>query len=132
MIDQDLASSLAVYIQAVLGRKAKELTLMDVSQLTSVADVFLICSGKSNRQVSAIADHIVTELKTQGIKPLSVEGMREGLWVLLDYGHIVIHVFYEPVRVVYDLEGLWADAGRISIDDIVDTSKYGYGVGAKE
>ena len=132
MIDQDLASSLAVYIQAALGRKAKEMTLMDVSQLTSVADVFLICSGKSNRQVSAIADHIVTELKAQGIKPLSVEGMREGLWVLLDYGHIIIHVFYEPVRVVYDLEGLWADAGRISIDDIVDTSKYGYGVGAKE
>jgi ribosome-associated protein len=132
MIDQDLASSLAVYIQAALGRKAKELTLMDVSQLTSVADVFLICSGKSNRQVSAIADHIVTELKAQGIKPLSVEGMREGLWVLLDYGHIVIHVFYEPVRGVYDLEGLWADAGRISIDDIVDTSKYGYETGAKE
>jgi ribosome-associated protein len=132
MIDQELASSLAVYIQAALGRKAKELTLMDVSQLTSVADVFLICSGKSNRQVSAIADHIVTELKDQGIKPLSVEGMREGLWVLLDYGHIVIHVFYEPVRGVYDLEGLWADAGRISIDDIVDTSKYGYETDAKE
>jgi ribosome-associated protein len=132
MIDQELASSLAVYIQAALGRKAKELTLMDVSQLTSVADVFLICSGKSNRQVSAIAAHIVTELKDQGIKPLSVEGMREGLWVLLDYGHIVIHVFYEPVRGVYDLEGLWADAGRISIDDIVDTSKYGYETDAKE
>jgi ribosome-associated protein len=129
MIDQNLASSLAVYIQAALGRKAKDLTLMDVSQLTSVADVFLICSGKSNRQVSAIAEHIVTDLKARGIKPLSVEGMREGHWVLLDYGHIVIHVFYEPVRGVYDLEGLWADAGRISLDDIVDTSKYGYGAG---
>jgi len=129
MIDQNLASSLAVYIQAALGRKAKDLTLMDVSQLTSVADVFLICSGKSNRQVSAIAEHIVTDLKARGIKPLSVEGMREGHWVLLDYGHIVIHVFYEPIRGVYDLEGLWADAGRISLDDIVDTSKYGYGAG---
>jgi ribosome-associated protein len=132
MTDQNLALSLAVYIQATLGRKAKDLILLDVSQLTSVADVFLICSGKSNRQVSAIADHIVSDLKSRGIKPLSVEGKQEGLWVLLDYGHILIHVFYEPVRGVYDLEGLWADAGRIPIDDIVDTSKYGYGVGAKE
>jgi ribosome-associated protein len=132
MIDRNTASSLSVYIKAALGRKAKDLMLLDVGELTSVADVFLICSGKSNRQVSAIADHIVADLKTHGIKPLSVEGMREGHWVLLDYGHIVIHVFYEPVRGVYDLEGLWADAGRIPLDDIVDTSEYGYGVGAKE
>jgi ribosome-associated protein len=132
MIDRNTVSSLAVYIQATLGRKAKDLALLDVSQLTSVADVFLICTGKSNRQVSAIADHIVADLKSRGIKPLSVEGKQEGLWVLLDYGHILIHVFYEPVRGVYDLEGLWADAGRISIDDIVDTSEYGYGVGANE
>jgi ribosome-associated protein len=132
MIDQNLASSLAVYIQAMLGRKAKDLALLDVSRLTSVADVFLICSGKSNRQVSAIADHIVADLKSRGIKPLSVEGKKEGLWVLLDYGHILIHVFYEPIRGVYDLEGLWADAGRISIDDIVDTSKYGYKTGVMD
>ncbi|MCU0598394.1 MAG: ribosome silencing factor [Desulfobacterales bacterium] len=132
MIDEKSALSLAVYLQAALGRKAKDLTLLDVSQLTSVADVFVICTGKSNRQVSAIAEHIVTDLKSRGIKPLSMEGLREGLWVLLDYGHIVIHVFYEPVRGVYDLEGLWSDAGRISINDIVDTSKYGYETDAKE
>jgi ribosome-associated protein len=125
-MDQNTVSSLAVYIQAALGRKAKDLKLLDMSRLTSVADAFLICSGKSNRQVSAIAEHIVAYLKARGIKPLSVEGMREGLWVLLDYGHIVIHVFYDPVRGVYDLEGLWADAERIPIDDIVDTSTYGY------
>ena len=132
MTDQNLVSSLAVYIKAALGRKVKDLALLDVSVLTSVADVFMICSGKSNRQVSAIAEHIVADLKTHGIKPLGVEGMREGLWVLLDYGYIVIHVFYEPVRGVYDLEGLWADACRISIDDIVDTSEYGYGTGVSE
>ncbi len=131
-MDPNEALSLAVYIQAVMGRKARDLILLDVSRLTSVADVFLICSGKSSRQVSAIAEHIVTELKSKGIKPLSVEGMREGLWVLLDYGHIVIHVFYEPIRGVYDLEGLWADAGRIPIEDIVDPSAYGYGVGTRE
>jgi len=118
--------SLSLYIKAAIGRKARDMVLLDVRKLTSVADMFLICDGKSNRQVSAIGEHIVSDLKQRGIKPLSVEGMREGHWVLLDYGHIVIHVFYEPIRSFYDLEGLWAGAGRISIDDIVDTSEYGY------
>jgi len=129
MTDRDLDLSLALYIKAALSRKAKDMVLLDVSSITSVADIFLICSGKSNRQVSAIAEHIVADLKKHNIKPLSVEGMREGHWVLLDYGHILIHVFYEPVRGFYDLEGLWSDAGRISIDDIVDTSEYGYHTG---
>lgn len=132
MTDRNLDPSLAVYIKAALSRKAKDMVLLDVGKLTSVADVFLICSGKSNRQVSAIAEHIVTDLKKQGIKPLSMEGLGEGHWALLDYGYIVIHVFYEPVRGFYDLEGLWSDAGRISIDELVDTSEYGYQNGVIE
>jgi ribosome-associated protein len=132
MTDRNVDPSLAVYIKAALSRKAKDLVLLEVSKLTSVADVFMICSGKSNRQVSAIAENIVTDLKKQGIKPLSMEGLQEGLWALLDYGYIVIHVFYEPIRGFYDLEGLWSDASRISIDDIVDTSEYGYQNGVIE
>jgi ribosome-associated protein len=87
-----------------------------------VADVFVICSGASNRQVAAIADHIRSDLKDRGIKPISVEGLGEGHWVILDYGHIIIHVFYEPIRTFYDLEGLWSDAGRISADETVDAA----------
>jgi ribosome-associated protein len=63
--------------------------------------------------VGAIAEHIKTDLKKHKIKPLSVEGSRDGQWMLLDYGHIIIHVFYEPMREFYDLEGLWVDAKRI-------------------
>jgi ribosome-associated protein len=84
-----------------------------VRELTSIADVFIICSGRSNRQVTAIAEHIQTDLKTHSIRPLSIEGTQDGHWVLMDYGHVVIHVFYEPVRGFYDLEGLWSDAKRI-------------------
>lgn len=109
----DPESSLNLYINAVLGRKAYELVVLDVRELTSVADAFIICSGRSNRQVSAIAEHIQRDLKRHKILPLSVEGSREGHWVLLDYGHVVIHVFYEPIRQIYDLEGLWVDAKRI-------------------
>ena len=105
---------LDLYIKAVLGKKAINVVALDVAELTSYADVFIICSGSSNRQVSAIADFIQTDLKKHKIKPLSVEGTQDGHWVLLDYGHVIIHVFYEPVRQLYDLEGLWIDARRIT------------------
>lgn len=105
--------SVDVYVQAALGKKALHLVVLDVHELSSLADFFIICSGRSNRQVKAIAEHIQVELKKQNIKPLSTEGMTEGHWVLMDYGHIIIHIFYEPVRSFYDLESLWIDAVRI-------------------
>ena len=109
----DFLSDLDLYVKAALGKKAHGLIVLDVRGLTSVADAFIVCSGRSNRQVVAIADHIQRDLKTQRIKPLSVEGTKEGHWTLLDYGHVIIHVFYEPVRAFYDLEGLWVDAKRV-------------------
>ena len=105
--------SLDLYIKAILGRKAINVVVLDVADLTSYADVFIICSGRSNRQVSAIAEFIKADLKKHNIKPLGVEGTKDGHWILLDYGHVIIHVFYEPVREFYDLEGLWSDAKRI-------------------
>ncbi len=114
----DLDPSLDLYIDAVLGKKAYDVVALDVRELTSIADLFIICNGRSSRQVTAIADFIQDELKTHGIRPLSTEGEKEGQWVLLDYGHIVIHVFYESVRRFYDLEGLWADAKRIRTESM--------------
>jgi len=110
----DIDPTIDLYIEAVLGLKALDPVVLDVRDLSSVADVFLICSGRSHRQVSAIADFVQRDLKVHGIRPLSVEGSKEGHWVLLDYGHIIIHVFYDPMRWFYDLEGLWIDAKRIT------------------
>ncbi|UCG07255.1 MAG: ribosome silencing factor [Desulfobacterales bacterium] len=110
---QNSNHELDLYINAALGKKAINLVVLDVHELTSFADTFIICSGRSNRQVNAIAEHIQVDLKKHKIKPLSVEGLGQGHWVLLDYGHVIIHVFYEPVREFYDLEGLWVDAKRI-------------------
>jgi ribosome-associated protein len=112
-----LEPELKKYVDAICGRKIIHLVGLDVRNLTSVADVFFICSGRSNRHVSAIAEHIRLELKKDRIYPLSVEGRRIGHWVILDYGHVVIHVFYEPIRKTYDLEGFWADAPRLDIPD---------------
>jgi ribosome-associated protein len=113
-MSKDAVPALDLYIKAASEKKAQDLVVLDVADLTSIADAFIICSGRSNRQVNAIADSIVVNLKKQKIKPLSVEGTGEGHWVLLDYGHVIIHVFYEPVREFFDLEGLWMDAKRIT------------------
>jgi len=114
--DSPLDPSIELYIKAVLGRKTHEIVALDVRELTSIADAFIICSGRSSRQVSAIADYIEKDLKKHKIRPLSIEGKKEGQWVLLDYGHVIIHIFYEPVREVFDLEGLWIDAKRIETE----------------
>ncbi|MGD8992024.1 MAG: ribosome silencing factor [Desulfobacterales bacterium] len=112
-MSKDPAAALDLFIEAVTIKKALNLVVLDVQNLTSIADAFIICSGQSNRQVNAIADATVDHLKKHQIKPLSIEGMSKGHWVLLDYGDVVIHIFYEPVREFFDLEGLWVDAKRI-------------------
>ena len=114
-----------VYLNAVLGRKALDVVALKVEGLTSVADIFIICSGRSSRQVMAIAEHVQVELKKQGIKPLSVEGKDTGHWILMDYGHILIHVFYDATREFYDLESLWADAERIEVKQAVKNTAGG-------
>lgn len=116
-----LDPSINLFIKAVSGRKAERIVAMDVRGLTSVADAFIICSGRSSRQVTAIADFVEQDLKKQKIRPLSVEGKKEGQWVLLDYGHVIIHIFYDPIREVFDLEGLWADAKRLEIENIIQS-----------
>jgi len=106
--------SLDVYVKAALEKKVIGLVVLDVRGLTSIADYFIICSGLSNRQVRAVAESIQVDLKKNGIKPLSIEGQKEGHWVVMDYGHVIIHIFYEPVRALFDLESLWIDAKRIT------------------
>jgi len=111
-------AELDVYVKAALGRKARDLVFLDVGGLTSLADAFLICHGTSNRQVTAIAEHIQIEMKKQGVAALSVDGLKEGHWVLMDYGDVVIHVFFKETRQRYNLEGLWSDARRIRTESM--------------
>ena len=113
----DIEAEFEPYIAAVTEKKAEKVVLLDVRGLTSIADVFILCCGNSSRQVSALGDHIIKTLRKQGIKPLSAEGLGEGRWILIDYGNVIIHVFYESVREFYDIEGLWSDARRIDISN---------------
>ncbi|MFO7666470.1 MAG: ribosome silencing factor [Desulfobacterales bacterium] len=120
---QDLDKRIDLYVKAVSGKKAANIVVLDVRGLTSVADMFIICSALSNRQATAICDFVERYLKSFGIKPLSIEGKNEGLWVLLDYGEVVIHVFCETVRKFYDLEGLWSDAKQITTKSMIEKTK---------
>lgn len=99
-----------------LDKKALEPILLDVRDLCSFCNYQLVVSGRSDRQVDAIADGIRSGLKGEGYSPLGAEGARSGQWSLLDYGDFVVHVFLLSAREHYDLEGLWSDAPRVPID----------------
>jgi ribosome-associated protein len=104
-------------VRYALDKKAYDLLLLDVSGLTSLADFFLICTGRSDTQVQAIAQSVEESLGTLGRKPRMVEGMSGGQWVLLDYGDVVVHIFLESVREFYDLERLWMRAPIVQLPE---------------
>jgi ribosome-associated protein len=100
-------------MKTIEERKALDPVLMHVEALTSVADYFLITSGSSTRQVQAIARHLTRTLREAGLRAYGSEGEQEGQWVLLDYGDVIVHIFYQPLREFYDLEGLWNEAPQV-------------------
>ena len=104
-------------LRFIRERKALDPLLLEVEELTSFADYFVIASGNSSRQVQAITRHVKQKMRDEGFLSDGVEGEQEGHWVLLDYGDVVIHLFYQPVREFYDLEGLWIEAPRMSLED---------------
>jgi len=91
--------------------------ILDLKGLCAFADYFLICSGTSRRHVLSLAQHLEETLAHRGVKPLGTEGRQEGYWVLMDYHDVVIHIFLQPFREFYDLEGLWAEAPKVPADD---------------
>jgi ribosome-associated protein len=102
--------------RAALDKKAKDVLVLDLQGLTQIADYFVICSGESTTQVKAIAEEIERRFDALGVKPLGREGRKNNLWVLMDYGDIIVHIFEEETRTFYELEKLWIDAKRISVE----------------
>ncbi len=107
------SADIALFLEALGQKKAENVVALDLRGISSVADYFVLASCRSTRQAEAVAEAAGDFLAGRGIKPLGVEGLPEASWVLLDYEYVVIHVFHEPARGHYDLEGLWADAPRI-------------------
>jgi ribosome-associated protein len=108
--DFELPPEVARAADLLLDRKAFEIAILDLRRVTDSTDFLVIASGRSDTHVSAIADHMIDELKKEGVRPVGVEGMRGGRWVLADYVDFVVHVFHPAAREFYQLERLWGDA----------------------
>ena len=103
-------------VAAALDKKALDLQVLAVGQVTSIADYFILCSATSERQTQAIADGVVDTLRDEGVKPLLIEGATPGRWILVDYGDFILHVFTEECRRFYGLERLWGDAPNVTAE----------------
>ena len=97
-------------VELAEDKKAADIVLLDLGQLTTIADAFVICSGGSERQLAAIADGIVEGLREEGVRPYGREGTPESHWVLVDFGSVIIHIFTPPERDYYQLEKHWSSA----------------------
>lgn len=112
---RDSLANAKLAIAAALDKKAVEPILIDVCGRSSYADFIAVVSGRSDRQVDAIAEGVCEAMAAHGRRPIGREGARNGRWVLIDFGDVVVHVFYHPLREVFDIESLWIDAPRVKL-----------------
>jgi ribosome-associated protein len=115
LLSQDRAQKCAAL---ALDKKSFNVRILDVRKISSLTDFIVLASGSSDRQVKAAADSVHLGLKKDyDSMPIGIEGLNEGRWVLIDYGDVMVHVFHEPVRLFYDLDGLWCDAEEVQIQE---------------
>jgi ribosome-associated protein len=100
-------------VDVASDKKASDIVLLRTAEITTMADYFVIASGRSDKQVQALSNAIVDELRDDGIKPIGVEGLSSARWVLLDYGSVIVHLFAPDEREYYGLERLWSSATQV-------------------
>ena len=108
-----------IAVKALDSKKGKEIRLIRIDKITTLAEYFVICTGTSNTQINALCDAVEKELTEKGEEPLHREGYRGGTWVLIDYGCVVVHVFNDEARKFYSLEHLWADGEEVDLSAIL-------------
>ncbi len=113
--DEGFDERMLAALHAASEKKALELVALDLREVASFTDFFLLATGTNARQVQAISDAVEEQLKKRGTRPLRIEGYKTAEWVLLDYGDFIFHVFEEKARRFYDLERLWRDAARVPL-----------------
>ena len=116
MLAPEVLEPVRLAVAALLDKKAFQVVCLELSELTSFADSFVLCSAASDRQAGALADEVQRRLRAAGRRPLHVEGDGATGWVLLDYGDFIVHVFTEERRSYYALDSLWGDAPRLDLE----------------
>jgi ribosome-associated protein len=109
-----IPAEVQLIVDALDDRRAKDITVLDLSTASETLDYFIVATGESSLQLKALEDAVRERLKAHALLPKGVEGPSTR-WVLLDYGYIVVHLMSPEARTFYDLEGLWADAGRLEV-----------------
>ena len=112
-IPADAAELAHRIVEIASDKKGNDIVLLRTAELTTMADFFVICSGRSDRQVQALSSAIVGELREDGIRPLGIEGRQSARWVLIDFGSVIVHVFAPEEREFYGLERLWSKAAQV-------------------
>lgn len=105
-------------VEALEDKKAEDITIIDISEVSVLADYFIIADGNNKNQVQAMVDNVQEELFKAGYEMKQMEGYREGDWILLDFGDIIIHIFDKENRLFYDLERIWKDGKEVSIEEL--------------
>ncbi len=101
--------------RAAIEKKAENVKVLDLTELSGFTDYFVVCSGISDRQLQAISESVEEAMAAAGKELLAIEGFGEGRWILMDFGDVIVHVFLDALREYYDLENLWADAPRVKV-----------------
>lgn len=116
---KDIDERVSVIVKACADKKGTDIKVLDLRELTTITDYFVVVTGNSTTQVMAIADEVENKMDLENYELLGKEGYREGNWVLLDYGDVVVHVFRKEEREFYGLEKVWADSRELNLEDII-------------
>lgn len=103
--------------QAAVGKKADDVIILNIGEVSTLTGHFVLATGSNNRQTQAIANAVRSDLRDLGIRPLGVEGMQQGHWILMDYGSFLVHIFSKDKRGFYDLDRLWNNAPRTLVSE---------------
>ena len=103
-------------VEILNSKKAKDITAIEIRELTTIGDYFVIASGGSNAQVKALSDAVEEGLSALGFEPRKIEGYQSAMWIVLDCYDVIVHIFYEKTREFYALERLWADAPKVALE----------------
>ena len=115
-------NTLKTMIDALDEKKAENIQLIDISEVSTIADYFIITNGTNTSQIQALSDHVEEKLSKNGIRPKSIEGYNTANWILMDYSDILVHIFDQESRGFYDLERIWRDGKVIDVHSLQDTS----------
>ncbi len=115
---KDIKETVKTIYKAMDDKKAENIKIIYIGDISVMADYFVICSGHSNTQLNAIQDNVEEELAKQGIFPSNIEGHRNATWLLMDYKDVIVHIFSRDDRAFYDLEHIWKDGKTISVDEL--------------